>query len=791
MKRLTILLVSLCTVPLVAKSNTLLFSDNFNTADTGNLDTAPLDGRLSGSLATTTKVASVHILQGISGNRLRMLPTGTTDGRVRFQDAASGAWLDWAQTATGPAILADGGMRIEFDWVSTNNTSDQWISMNIGHPGQAVQPEAAQRVNHGETDYGILLRNNGQSQRFDNGANLGNGSNFIAVTTTRHVVIDLSFNSFADSSSVSARTTVNGELVATDSFTWAGNAGSLYMELATNSTGQLIDNYTVATKPGFAISLDDASFASGAPQGTAIGSLSAAIPGSDPETSTFTLVSGEGSTDNSLFQISGDQLQTGNYDFTADTPGITSYSIRVRATGGTSGATGESVITLTMLEDDDFDGLPDAWEYFWTIDDLALLDGEGLADFDGDGLTDLQEYEYSLEEYPEINPMAEDTDGDFLTDFEEIQGAGSRPPTNPTLIDTDGDGLDDLVETNTGVYDDLEDTGTDPTLGDTDGDGARDAFEIDHGSSPLDYASRPVLPASVAMGLLTDDVSTGISATKNYTHAISGGAAATVNGVNFAALTATETPANFAWNMAGAGAKGFIVNNAGTWNATSGGVTGEGLVSLLNSFTFPTAKTPGSYQSFVLSGLTPGASYEARLLMRTWNPGGTGRPIDLVFLNGGEQVQPFGALLEDRPHVVFDNGNANAAFYVSYTYVAQATEMEIRAMIPFTESAANEATGGFHLYALTNEMTSVAPGSNLKITSVSKNSSGEVVIDFTGDASTSYQVTKSADLSESPGFLPLTIPLSVTTDSAGLGQAIVPASEASEAKEFYRIETTN
>jgi len=782
MNHLTILLGSLCLGGLPATANTLLFADNFNTADTGNLDAAPLDGRLSGTLAASKKVASVHILQGISGNRLRMLPTGVTDGRVRFQDATDGAWVDWAQAATGPAILADGGMRIEFDWVATNNTSDQWISMNIGHPGQAVQPEAAQRVNHGDTDYGILVRNNGQSQRFDNGSPLGTGTPFAAVTTNRHVVMDLSFTSFADAATVSVRTTVNGEPVATDTFTWAGNASSLYMELATNSTGQLIDNYAVSTKPGFAIALNEAEFSSGAPQGTLIGNFSAAVPGSDPETSTFTLVAGEGATDNGLFQISGDQLQVGNYDFTADTPGITSYSVRVRAVSTTSSIVGESVITLNMREDDDYDGLPDAWEYRWTGEDLTQLDGDGLANADDDDLTDLQEYEYSLEDYPDLNPLNGDTDGDLLSDSEEVEGAGSRPATNPTKVDTDGDDLDDLVETNTG-------TGTNPTLGDTDGDGSRDGFELETESDPLDPVSRPSLPPSVSIGLLTDDASTGISTAKIYTHAVSGGAAATLNGVSFTALTGAETPVNFAWSLFDSGGKGNIVNNAGNWNAAAGGVIGPDLVTLLNSFTFPTGKTPGGYQSFLLSGLTEGASYEFRFLMRTWNPAGSGRPIDLTFFNGSEQVQPFGALLEDRPHVVFNNGNANAAFYVSYTYVAQATEMEIRAMIPFTEDAANEATGGLHMYALTNELTGAAPVSNLKVTGIVKNGAGGIVINFTGDPNTSYQVTKSADLSASPGFVPLTLPLIVSTDSAGLGQATVPASEASETREFYRIET--
>ncbi len=48
---------------------------------------------------------------------------------------------------------------------------------------------------------------------------------------------------------------------------------------------------------------------------------------------------------------------------------------------------------------------------------------------------------------------------------------------NPEL-DSDGDGLRDIVETNTGVFESMEDTGTDPFKADTDGDGISDSWEL-------------------------------------------------------------------------------------------------------------------------------------------------------------------------------------------------------------------------------------------------------------------------------------------------------------------------
>ena len=47
-------------------------------------------------------------------------------------------------------------------------------------------------------------------------------------------------------------------------------------------------------------------------------------------------------------------------------------------------------------------------------------------------------------------------------------------------------------------------------------------------------------------------------------------------------------------------------------------------------------------------------------------------------------------------------------------------------------------------------------------------------------------MTKSPDL-VAP-FVPLDPALTATTNSLGVGQATIPAAEASEAKEFYRIE---
>jgi outer membrane protein OmpA-like peptidoglycan-associated protein len=82
-------------------------------------------------------------------------------------------------------------------------------------------------------------------------------------------------------------------------------------------------------------------------------------------------------------------------------------------------------------------------------------------DTDGDGLTDGEEVlKYST------NPLNRDTDGDGLSDGEEV----NKYKTNPLKADTDGDGLSD--------YEEVMTYKTDPLKADTDGDGLSDGDEV-------------------------------------------------------------------------------------------------------------------------------------------------------------------------------------------------------------------------------------------------------------------------------------------------------------------------
>jgi len=114
--------------------------------------------------------------------------------------------------------------------------------------------------------------------------------------------------------------------------------------------------------------------------------------------------------------------------------------------------------------DTDGDGMPDGWEVHFGLDPLDPSDAG--ADPDDDGMTNLEEYEWTLDYLLPGTPPGE------MPWFDPADGLD---PTNP---DTDGDGLSDGDEVN--VH------GTNPLDPDTDDDGMPDGWEVQYGLDPLD-----------------------------------------------------------------------------------------------------------------------------------------------------------------------------------------------------------------------------------------------------------------------------------------------------------------
>ena len=141
----------------------------------------------------------------------------------------------------------------------------------------------------------------------------------------------------------------------------------------------------------------------------------------------------------------------------------------------------------------DGDGLPDQYEISVTGTDPTDPDSssnftdadesdngvfDSKEDYDSDGIRTLEEVDYGT------NPIVADTDGDNLSDLDEIQ-ITATDPTNPDsnqngvldgADDPDGDGLSNVKE--------LE-VGTDPNLADSDSDALNDPDELTRDTDPF------------------------------------------------------------------------------------------------------------------------------------------------------------------------------------------------------------------------------------------------------------------------------------------------------------------
>ena len=155
--------------------------------------------------------------------------------------------------------------------------------------------------------------------------------------------------------------------------------------------------------------------------------------------------------------------------YTSSNPRIGAVNANGLITAGTQSGTlivsmvndgvfASKLITVSLSNDSDGDGLPNDFEAANACLKPTVPDGD--ADPDNDGATNLAEFNAGT------NPCTADTDGDGLNDGQEI-AIGS----NPTLPDSDGDGLLDGAETN-------------PT-GDDDGDGKINILDSDRDNDGL------------------------------------------------------------------------------------------------------------------------------------------------------------------------------------------------------------------------------------------------------------------------------------------------------------------
>ncbi len=110
--------------------------------------------------------------------------------------------------------------------------------------------------------------------------------------------------------------------------------------------------------------------------------------------------------------------------------------------------------TVSIVDDNDNDNLPDWWEYHWFRFSAKPFSQTGGDDPDKDGLSNQQEAEISLTipgmDY--LNPGNWDTDGDGMDDqweakyYSEEYAEGTQPCQADSGVDLDGDGLSNWQE---------------------------------------------------------------------------------------------------------------------------------------------------------------------------------------------------------------------------------------------------------------------------------------------------------------------------------------------------------
>jgi len=175
---------------------------------------------------------------------------------------------------------------------------------------------------------------------------------------------------------------------------------------------------------------------------------------------------------------------------------------------------GQTNIDEYLAADEDGDGLTSAEEKTLQTDPLKVdTDGDGLVDGAG-GIVAVADYPRGIDADGDgfvdgeadagSDPTKPDTDGDMLPDAWEVMngtdpndGTGDNGPAGdingdgiPNIDeylgsnDADQDGLLNIVETNTGVFVDANDTGTDPVNPDSDDDGLPDGWEVATGTNP-------------------------------------------------------------------------------------------------------------------------------------------------------------------------------------------------------------------------------------------------------------------------------------------------------------------
>ena len=196
---------------------------------------------------------------------------------------------------------------------------------------------------------------------------------------------------------------------------------------------------------------------------------------------------------------------------------------------------------------------------------------------------------------------------------------------------------------------------------------------------------------------VTNDADSGIYATDSYTHALdfdTSTTGVTINGVPFAGYKNSN---NGTLNFSRTAANGTLNEHNGTGIVSTSG----SVANLMQGFFYNgSPATDGTgLQTYTISGLAAGPTYDARLYSHQWaNP--PGRPNTLVFdPDGAGAISDSTGVIDQDVATTVGMPNATDSYFINYRYTAVAGQDLVITAANSVGSAAS-----WHLYGFSNQV---------------------------------------------------------------------------------------
>ncbi|MDA8736277.1 hypothetical protein N9V19_01650 [Opitutales bacterium] len=241
LKKQGLLLCAALTGCALSSQAEVLYSENFDDeGGAGQYDAA------NGGTTPEVNIGGIGVLQSNAGAS-QGGDAGTGPAAWYVQGAGFGvnglrfgANENWATGSNSAAILAGGGFIISYDMDVNALDASYFTTVRVGSGAENSG------VNAVDVDFGVFTRGDGRMQTYDNGASQGFGS--AGATTAVSVELKYEFNSWAAGTTVTFTGYVDGQEVATDTFTWDGT-DDVKILFGGHTAGYLIDNIAVSSIP--------------------------------------------------------------------------------------------------------------------------------------------------------------------------------------------------------------------------------------------------------------------------------------------------------------------------------------------------------------------------------------------------------------------------------------------------------------------------------------------------------------------------------------------------------------